>query len=487
MKTQNLGPKLAPVLFLFASMLLACDLGGAVAPPPSKPVVSIGSPAHGAQVNVGQEVLVQASAVDASGIVRVELWVNGQLHSVAQPPSPQSSHAAVLRWTPATAGAYTLVAKAINVSSITSEPAAIAINVVGEGAPTTTPSAAPSATLTKPAVTVTVAAPAACVNDAAFVENVTVPDGTNWAAGQAFNKIWRVHNTGTCGWGPGYEFVFVGGEAMTTQSTLVVPVTAPGSTADLLVAMIAPTTPGSHAGQWRLRHSKSGLFGATMTVKVNVLNSAPSQGSQPPAQPPGPSCPGAPTIASFSANPTTITAGQSSALSWGQADNADSAGIDQGIGGVATPGNANIKPDKTTTYTLAATGCGGTVTKQVTITVNPSSGILPLLPVMPLLPLIPKGDVIVQDVFLSTQNEVIARIAVEPSGSLTGSYTWKVFANGAQVAQHSFTLPTGSQAYWSGYKVSGTQTIRVVVEIADLNLGNNEATKTCYAASHTCQ
>jgi hypothetical protein len=47
--------------------------------------------------------------------------------------------------------------------------------------------------------------------------------------------------------------------------------------------------------------------------------------------------------------------------------------IDQGIGGIPTPGNASIKPDKTTTYTLTATGCGGTLTKQVVVTVNPSN------------------------------------------------------------------------------------------------------------------
>lgn len=353
-------------LFVFAGMLLACDLGGAAAPAASKPVVSIGSPAHGAQVNVGQEVLVQASAVDANGIVRVELWVNGQLQSVAQPPSPQSSHAAVFRWTPTSAGAYTLVAKAINVSSMTSEPAAVVINVVGEVMPTPGPTVATSATVAKPMATT-----AACANDAAFVEDVTVPDGTNWAPGQAFNKIWRVRNTGTCAWGPGYEFVFVGGEAMAAQSTLIAPVTAPGATADLLVAMIAPSSPGSHSGQWRLRHSNSGLFGATMNVKINVLGSSPPQGSQPPL---GPACPGAPVIASFDANPATLEVlpgftGQTT-LSWGAVSNADSAVIDQGIGGVATPGSKQVSLGQTTTFTLTATGCGGTATKQVTVTVK---------------------------------------------------------------------------------------------------------------------
>lgn len=98
----------------------------------------------------------------------------------------------------------------------------------------------------------------------------------------------------------------------------------------------------------------------------------PTPPSAPPAGPTPPGCPGPPVIASFTANPSTITAGQSSTLSWGAVTNATSATIDQGIGGVATPGSVVVKPTKTTTYVLTATGCGGTTTKQVTVNVTGS-------------------------------------------------------------------------------------------------------------------
>jgi hypothetical protein len=98
----------------------------------------------------------------------------------------------------------------------------------------------------------------------------------------------------------------------------------------------------------------------------------PTPPSAPPTGPTPPGCPGPPVIASFTANPSTITAGQSSTLSWGAVTNATSAMIDQGIGGVATPGSVVVKPTKTTTYILTATGCGGTTTKQVTVNVTGS-------------------------------------------------------------------------------------------------------------------
>jgi pSer/pThr/pTyr-binding forkhead associated (FHA) protein len=77
-----------------------------------------------------------------------------------------------------------------------------------------------------------------------------------------------------------------------------------------------------------------------------------------------------PVIASFDANPSTIIAGESSTLSW-SVTNAESVVIDQGIGAVAASGSMGVRPPTTTTYTLTATGRGGTTTRQVTVVVNP--------------------------------------------------------------------------------------------------------------------
>jgi hypothetical protein len=86
--------------------------------------------------------------------------------------------------------------------------------------------------------------------------------------------------------------------------------------------------------------------------------------------PPAPICAGPPAVASFTATPNTITAGQSSTLSWGPVENTDHVVIDQGIGEVAGWNSMVVTPATTTTYTLTATGCGGTTTYQVTVTVN---------------------------------------------------------------------------------------------------------------------
>jgi hypothetical protein len=80
--------------------------------------------------------------------------------------------------------------------------------------------------------------------------------------------------------------------------------------------------------------------------------------------------PTAATIVSFTAAPTTITAGQSSTLSW-TTQNAVTA-IISGIGSVAVNGSVQVSPTTTTVYTLTVTGSNGqAVTAQATVTVNP--------------------------------------------------------------------------------------------------------------------
>ncbi len=345
---------------------LACDVGDVAAlfGGASKPTVVITSPPSGSQYQEGQDVAIQSTSTDDKGIVRVELIVDGVVVRTDPLPNPQPQFALIQIWK-ATQGSHTLTVRAYNTANAPSDPVAIMVAVspsIALGATPASTSASPGPALT-PAPGVTIAppptsAPAPCSNDAAFVADVTVPNGTVFAAGQTFNKIWRVRNAGTCSWGLGYDFAFVGGEAMGGTPVVAVPNTDPGATADLLIAMTAPSGAGTHSGQWRLR-SSGVAFGATLNVSINV----------PPSAPP---CPGPPVIASFSASPNPITAGGSTTLSWGAVTNATSAVIDHGIGGVATPGSKSVNPATTTTYTLTATGCGGTATSQVTVTVNPA-------------------------------------------------------------------------------------------------------------------
>jgi hypothetical protein len=136
---------------------------------------------------------------------------------------------------------------------------------------------------------------------------------------------------------------------------------------------VTPSTPGP-AGQQAAAVTTT----AQQTPGAPQQTAAPSgqqpSSTAPPSAPPAATadaCPGPPAVAFFTANPATITAGQSSTLDWGAVSNTTSVSVDQGIGAVPAPGSRVVTPATTTIYTLTITGCGGTVERQATVIVNP--------------------------------------------------------------------------------------------------------------------
>jgi len=78
--------------------------------------------------------------------------------------------------------------------------------------------------------------------------------------------------------------------------------------------------------------------------------------------------PSLPVILSFTASPSSISAGGNSTISW-NVTGATSVSISPGGGAVPASGSATASPASTTTYTITATNAAGSVTQQVTVTV----------------------------------------------------------------------------------------------------------------------
>ena len=77
-----------------------------------------------------------------------------------------------------------------------------------------------------------------------------------------------------------------------------------------------------------------------------------------------------PVVCQISVSPTSITTGQSALLSWTvTGSTSGAANIDQGIGDVINTSERYINPTTTTTYTISASGPGGSDTASVTLPV----------------------------------------------------------------------------------------------------------------------
>ncbi len=120
----------------------------------------------------------------------------------------------------------------------------------------------PTTATIPPGETVTPTPTEAPCNQAAFVADVTIPDGTLMMPGERFVKTWRLRNTGACAWTPDYSLVFDHGVLMGgPKETPLDETVHPGETVDLSVELYAPQEAGMYQGFWRLRSPAGGMFG----------------------------------------------------------------------------------------------------------------------------------------------------------------------------------------------------------------------------------
>jgi len=88
---------------------------------------------------------------------------------------------------------------------------------------------------------------------------------------------------------------------------------------------------------------------------------------------------GKPVIGSFTANPTGITAGSSSTLSWATTGATSIAITPGSFTSTSASGSTNVTPSATTNYTLTATNASGSTTSTATVTVAASGGTLAII------------------------------------------------------------------------------------------------------------
>lgn len=144
--------------------------------------------------------------------------------------------------------------------------------------PTNTSTQIPTATLTqKPC------------NQAAFLADVTIPDGSEIQTSTNFTKTWRLQNTGSCTWTSGYLVVYQSGDRMGAPDAVAVTGgTVPnGGSVDVSVALTAPASAGTYRGYFKLRSPEGVVFGVGggAAFYVEIAAVAPAA-VEPPALPP---------------------------------------------------------------------------------------------------------------------------------------------------------------------------------------------------------
>ena len=103
---------------------------------------------------------------------------------------------------------------------------------------------------------------AAKCDAAAFVQDVTYPDGSLIGRSSSFTKVWRLKNIGTCAWTTSYSIVYVSGEKFGAKNFVPIPrAVQPGESVDVAVDLVAPNSSGDFRGYWQLRNASGVIFG----------------------------------------------------------------------------------------------------------------------------------------------------------------------------------------------------------------------------------
>lgn len=113
--------------------------------------------------------------------------------------------------------------------------------------------------------------------DARFVQDVTIFDGTEFAPGTEFTKIWRLRNSGSCPWPKSTQLMHVGGDALgsvqAVDLTLPEGDLGPDGEAEVSVDLVAPEKPGRYVSHWRLVSPTGQKFGHRVWVLIQVVPS----------------------------------------------------------------------------------------------------------------------------------------------------------------------------------------------------------------------
>jgi peptidoglycan-associated lipoprotein len=120
-----------------------------------------------------------------------------------------------------------------------------------------------------------------------------------------------------------------------------------------------------------IRVSSSLYRGAILTAMLALAFVAGCKKKPPAAPPPPPPPPPAaarPTV-SLQANPTSVNKGDSTTLSWTSTD-ATQLTISPDVGAVTAQGSTKVTPSDSTTYTITASGPGGSADSSARVTVS---------------------------------------------------------------------------------------------------------------------
>jgi hypothetical protein len=110
-----------------------------------------------------------------------------------------------------------------------------------------------------------------CVNQLKFVDDLTIPDGTEVLPGEQITKRWLVRNDGSCNWTQVYTLQLISGLALGAEKIQGLYPARQSSEVVVEIVFRAPDNPGRYNSWWQAYDPDGGRFGDPIYIEIAVV------------------------------------------------------------------------------------------------------------------------------------------------------------------------------------------------------------------------
>ena len=111
-----------------------------------------------------------------------------------------------------------------------------------------------------------------CHSNLSYLEDITIPDGTEVNPQESLDKRWLVENSGTCNWDQRFSIRLIAGPDMGANPEMALFPARSGNQAEIHIRFTAPQQPGVHRSAWQAADPHGNLFGDPIFIEISVLN-----------------------------------------------------------------------------------------------------------------------------------------------------------------------------------------------------------------------
>lgn len=111
-----------------------------------------------------------------------------------------------------------------------------------------------------------------CENQLEFLDDLTVPDGTEVEPGQQLSKRWLVRNSGSCNWDRSYSLQLISGLALGAEKIQELYPARQTTKAVLEIIFTAPENPGRYNSWWQAYDPDGSRFGDPIYLEISVIS-----------------------------------------------------------------------------------------------------------------------------------------------------------------------------------------------------------------------